>query len=476
MCGGRRGILNLLLKLNSRCLENRCQRLLKLLKLHVQLLDGHCHLLLWSRHGLLTRGASRRAQLSYPQKLAHVWFRARTASPLFDCFALSLSWQSWHQRLPELSAPPDNKSLFQCSSTWSQSRSSVKQQSRLRYHVVNVWDWTTHTHTCFALGEGLQDSYHTCSRMLWLCVHKGWYCQTGLRFSICACHLQLTYCLNQARYRDIFWKKKKGVFSVWGVVDSRLAVQTRQVRRMKGGVRPCFLIFMTFIFSIFLFFFTCVSFHFLNSWCFCLRFFLFSFFLRFFTSSRSRSVANTGQTLGVWKVNLATLKVANIFFFLKKKKLGNQCLADVYLVQRSKDWKNTLRSPALSVNVGKNLLRVTHDTCTKSLCLAWQQCRLHHDSLLGIRWHFDPLRKQIAWIRTYCRRTLEFQKWNLKGLQWLPWARGGRGEGGEGCSGGGGGGCGCVCVWGVGKGGRRGEKMLDFLSFWHLLDRIHNQM
>ena len=40
-----------------------------MLKLHVQLLVGHCHLLLWSRHGLLARGASRRAQLSYPQRL-----------------------------------------------------------------------------------------------------------------------------------------------------------------------------------------------------------------------------------------------------------------------------------------------------------------------------------------------------------------------------------------------------------------------
>ena len=69
VCGGRRGILNLLHKLISRCLENHCQCLLKLLKSHVQLLDGHYHLLFWSRHGLLARGASRRAQLSYPQRL-----------------------------------------------------------------------------------------------------------------------------------------------------------------------------------------------------------------------------------------------------------------------------------------------------------------------------------------------------------------------------------------------------------------------
>ena len=32
------------------------------------------------------------------------------------------------------------------------------------------------------------------------CIHKGCYFQTELRFSICACHLQLTYCLNQARH------------------------------------------------------------------------------------------------------------------------------------------------------------------------------------------------------------------------------------------------------------------------------------
>ena len=38
----------------------------------------------------------------------------------------------------ELSAPPDDKSLFQYSATWLKSRSSVKQQSRLRYHVVSA--------------------------------------------------------------------------------------------------------------------------------------------------------------------------------------------------------------------------------------------------------------------------------------------------------------------------------------------------
>ena len=79
----------MLQKLISRCLENRCQRLLKLLKSHVQLLDGHCHLLLWSRHGLLARGVSRRAQLSYPQRLPTFDSELGLQS-LFDCFAPSL--------------------------------------------------------------------------------------------------------------------------------------------------------------------------------------------------------------------------------------------------------------------------------------------------------------------------------------------------------------------------------------------------
>ena len=76
-------------KLISRCLENRCQRLLKLLKLHVQLLYGHCHLLLWSRHGLLARGATRRARLSYPQRLPTFDSELGLQS-LSGCFALSL--------------------------------------------------------------------------------------------------------------------------------------------------------------------------------------------------------------------------------------------------------------------------------------------------------------------------------------------------------------------------------------------------
>ena len=146
MCGGRRGILNLLHKLISRCLENRCQRLLQLLKSHVQLLDVHCHLLLWSRHGLLARGATHRAQLSYPQRLPTFDTELGLQS-LSDCFALILltvstpaSPGALRSTLShsELSAAPDNKSRVQCSVTQSRFRSSVKQQSRLRYHVVNV--------------------------------------------------------------------------------------------------------------------------------------------------------------------------------------------------------------------------------------------------------------------------------------------------------------------------------------------------
>ena len=137
--------MNLLLKLNSRCSETHFQRLWKLLKLHVQLLVGHCHLLLWSRHGLLARGGSRRAQLSYPQRLP-TFDRALTTvtvrlhrSLSLDSLDTSVSRSSLlHSFHSELSAPPDNKSLFQCSATWLQSHSPVKQQSRLRYHVVNV--------------------------------------------------------------------------------------------------------------------------------------------------------------------------------------------------------------------------------------------------------------------------------------------------------------------------------------------------
>ena len=69
------------------------------------------------------------------------------------------------------------------------------------------WD-VTYTHVFCALRRAARSVSHMFSRMLWLCAHKEWYCQTGLRFSIYACHLQLTYCLNQARYRDTppsFW-------------------------------------------------------------------------------------------------------------------------------------------------------------------------------------------------------------------------------------------------------------------------------
>ena len=96
-------------------------------------------------------------------EVAHVWFRSRARTAVtvrllrsfsLDSLDTSVSRSSLlHAFHSELSAPPDNKSRFQCSATRSRSRSSMKQQSRLRYHVVNVWDGTTHTLTCFALGE-----------------------------------------------------------------------------------------------------------------------------------------------------------------------------------------------------------------------------------------------------------------------------------------------------------------------------------
>ena len=62
-----------------------------------------------------------------------------TASLSLDRLDTSVSRSSpLHAFHSELSAPPDNKSRFQCSVTQSRFRSSVKQQSRLRYHVVNV--------------------------------------------------------------------------------------------------------------------------------------------------------------------------------------------------------------------------------------------------------------------------------------------------------------------------------------------------
>ena len=80
---------------------------------------------------LLARGATRRARLSHPQRLPTLDPSSTAASVRLLRFP--------YQRLPELpaprfplelSAPPDNKPGFQC---------SVKQ-SRLRYHVVDVWD------------------------------------------------------------------------------------------------------------------------------------------------------------------------------------------------------------------------------------------------------------------------------------------------------------------------------------------------
>ena len=71
--------------------------------------------------------------------------RARLQS-LSDCFAFSLDKldtivsqsSPLHAFHSELFAPPDSKSEFQCSVTQSRLRSSVKKQSRFRYHVVDV--------------------------------------------------------------------------------------------------------------------------------------------------------------------------------------------------------------------------------------------------------------------------------------------------------------------------------------------------
>ena len=83
---------------------------------------------------LLARGATRRDPLSYPQRLPTL--ETARLQPLSDCFALSLDRLDTsvsrsfplHAFHSELSAPPDNKSGFQCSVT----------RSRLRYHVVTV--------------------------------------------------------------------------------------------------------------------------------------------------------------------------------------------------------------------------------------------------------------------------------------------------------------------------------------------------
>ena len=85
LCGGRRGILNLLHKLISLGLENHRQHLLE--KLHIQLLDGHCHLFLWSRHGCSSFTVGTRC---FPpcSTLCPRLIRARPQS-LSDCFVLS---------------------------------------------------------------------------------------------------------------------------------------------------------------------------------------------------------------------------------------------------------------------------------------------------------------------------------------------------------------------------------------------------
>ena len=69
-----------------------------------------------------------------------------TASLSLDSLDTSVSRSSPLHAF-HLSAPPDNKSRFQCSVTQSRSRSSVKQQSRLRYQVVNVYEMGRDIHT-----------------------------------------------------------------------------------------------------------------------------------------------------------------------------------------------------------------------------------------------------------------------------------------------------------------------------------------
>ena len=81
------------------------------------------------------------------------------------------------------------------------------------------------------------------------------------------------------------------VFSVGAVVDSRFADKTRQVRRLKGGVRPsgsrvwvwfsCFSSSFSFSFLLFSFFFDFVFFFLFLFFFFLFTFFFFSFFFDF---------------------------------------------------------------------------------------------------------------------------------------------------------------------------------------------------
>ena len=144
LCGGRRGILNLLRKVISRCLENRCHRPL-LLKSHVQLLDGCRHLFLWSRHGYFGFTVGTRC---YPP-CSTAWIptldpslTAATVRLLhFVLIGLTPAFPGALRSTLSLglSAPLDNKPRFQCSVKQSRLRSPVKQQSRLRYHVVGAY-------------------------------------------------------------------------------------------------------------------------------------------------------------------------------------------------------------------------------------------------------------------------------------------------------------------------------------------------
>ena len=161
-CGGRRGILNLLHKFISRWSENRCQRPLKLLKSHVQLLDGHCHLLLWSRHGHSDFFVGTRCYLN--SRIHRGCPRLIPSSATVTVRLLRfLSWQAWHQRLPELPAP--RFPLGALRSTRQQVSIPVFRDAitvpLFREATILAplpccecmrWE-VTYTHTCFALGE-----------------------------------------------------------------------------------------------------------------------------------------------------------------------------------------------------------------------------------------------------------------------------------------------------------------------------------
>ena len=113
---------------------------------------------------LLARGATRRAQplCWYPRLI-----QARP-QPLSDGFASS--WPAWHQRLlelsaprfpMELSAPPDNKSRFQCSA-W---------KSRLHYHDVGAYSVTRLYMPSLCAQKGAAVSHNIKSVRVTRCAH-----------------------------------------------------------------------------------------------------------------------------------------------------------------------------------------------------------------------------------------------------------------------------------------------------------------